>query len=280
MALNEIDIFLAAIRRLESGNFAGNYSARGAVVPTGQYAGERAMGAYQIMPGNWASWAREAGIPGADWRSKAAQDAVARFKFTQYYNRYGDWRLAAIAWFAGPSRAERAKAEGMAALGSIRDVNGTTVPSYVAKIVDYMHQAQDLGYGPARDDAVVARLDPEARESIRSGRLSVASTLFGAGDFGGAGGGGDPGGGGIYEASIGSSDPSLDPLAALAASQRPPRGNQLDAELASKTMHQNMSAILQGLSNSIKAGAAAWGVSSPISEREQALLETSDELAT
>lgn len=273
MALNELELFMAAIRRLESNTYEGDYAARGPTVESGMYAGQKALGAYQIMPGNWAAWAAEAGIPGASWQSKAAQDAVARFKFTQYYQRFGDWRLVAIAWFAGPARAERARAEGIDSLSGVRDVIGTSVPTYVQKIVDYMHEAQDLGYGPSRDPEVVGRLDPQAQRSITSGQLSVDQPLFGAGEMGQ--------GSQLYEPSVPSANPDLDPLDDYTGQVREPRrmGNQLDRDLLASDMHKKMSAVLQGLSNAIKAGAAAFGTSAPISAEERQLLETNDELA-
>lgn len=45
-----------AVRTTEGSN---NYQARGQVVTSGQYKGERAVGAYQIMPSNLAAWSKE-----------------------------------------------------------------------------------------------------------------------------------------------------------------------------------------------------------------------------
>ena len=134
----DLRTFMAAIRRLESGSFSGNYTLRGPVVPTGAYAGQRAMGAYQIMPGNWPSWSREAGIAGADWRPPPNQDRVAGHKFNEYYRTYGNWDATAVAWFAGPSRARRyVQGEDLSGVG---DVVGTNVPTYVRKIREYMRE--------------------------------------------------------------------------------------------------------------------------------------------
>ena len=136
-----VDKFMAAMRRLESGSYQGKYTAAGSVIGSGSYAGQQAYGAYQIMPGNWAAWSSEAGLPGADIRDPAAQDAVARYKFTQYYLKYGDWDLVAIAWFAGGSTADRAQKWGMAGVGGLSDGN-TTVKQYVSKINQYMDAYQ------------------------------------------------------------------------------------------------------------------------------------------
>lgn len=125
----EIDAFLAALRSVESTN---NYNAIG---PTHPQLG-RALGAYQIMEANWAAWARQAGIPGADWRDPRAQDRVARTKVTEYYDKYGDFGLVAAAWFGGPGAAQAMKAG--VDLSGTRDSLGTNVPSYVARVLEGM----------------------------------------------------------------------------------------------------------------------------------------------
>lgn len=128
-----IDRFMAAIRDLESN---GNYHAVG--VPT---KGGRALGAYQIMSQYWPGWAAEAGIPGADWRDPKAQDRVARYKMQRYFERYGRWDLVAIAWFAGPGRANTAANQGIESVSDLSDVLGTSVGTYVRRIMDTMGDA-------------------------------------------------------------------------------------------------------------------------------------------
>lgn len=150
MPAYQVDDFMAAIRRLESGN---NYLAQGPVQPNGN----RALGAYQIMRSNWSAWSKEAGIAGADWRDPQAQDRVARYKMNQYYQRFGSWDLVAVAWFAGPGRAATALKEGsLASVGGLKDSLGTSVSAYVDKVMGFMPQ-------PAEEDpefARMKRLDP------------------------------------------------------------------------------------------------------------------------
>ena len=131
-----LETFMAAIRRLESGAYGGDYDARGPTVRSGQYAGEQAYGAYQIIPGNWAGWSKAAGVGGAPMSSRTAQDKVASHMFQQYYQQFGSWDATAIAWFAGPSRA-KAFQQG-ADLGGVSDVTGTSVPDYVRLLRKYM----------------------------------------------------------------------------------------------------------------------------------------------
>lgn len=129
MPLNQLDVFMAAMRRLESGSFEGNYRAQNV---------SGARGAYQIMTGNWASWASQAGVPGADWRDPAAQDAVARYKMTEYYRRFNDWNLVAIAWFAGPGAAASFQRGDRRILN--RSDGNTTVSGYLKLINNYMDE--------------------------------------------------------------------------------------------------------------------------------------------
>lgn len=91
--------FLNAIAKKESG---GNYGAINA--------DSGASGKYQIMPGNIPSWSKEAlgkSVSVSQFRnSPQLQEAVARYKLKQYYDKYGA-EGAAIAWYAGESAARR-----------------------------------------------------------------------------------------------------------------------------------------------------------------------------
>ncbi len=93
---------LAALRQIESG---GNYSARGPVVEKGMYKGERAVGAYQVMPGNIPSWTKQ--VLGYSMTTEEfladhdAQDKVALAKMSGSFRKYGNWDDAASVWFSG-----------------------------------------------------------------------------------------------------------------------------------------------------------------------------------
>lgn len=126
-----LDAFMEALGYVESRN---NYNAEGPY--TGSTYG-RAVGRYQIMEKIYGGWAREAGVDPND-RSPAAQDKVARYKMSEYYRRYGSWDLVAVAWFAGPGRADKAKKQGIASVGGIKDMLGTSVASYAQKVVGRM----------------------------------------------------------------------------------------------------------------------------------------------
>lgn len=159
MPLNQLDDFMNAISSLESGH---DYSAVGP--DTGKYG--RALGRYQIMSEIWPAWAAEAGIPGADWRDPGNQERVARHKMTQYYNRYGRWDLVAVAWFAGAGTANKAERNGIASVGGLDDVLGTTVSKYVKRIMGTMGSGSGGGTrrgGRPYDHGYVG--GPQGRES-------------------------------------------------------------------------------------------------------------------
>lgn len=89
-----IEDFMNKLSGVESG---GSYTA--ANRRTG------AAGRYQIMPGNWPSWSREAGLPANAPRTPENQERVARFKMEQYRRQFGSWEAVAVAWYAGPDDA-------------------------------------------------------------------------------------------------------------------------------------------------------------------------------
>lgn len=125
-----LEQFMAAIRRLESGSYDGNYSAIGRMVR-----GDRALGAYQIMSRYWDAWAAEAGIPGASWRDAAAQDRVAAHRMQKYFDRYGNWDLVALAWYAGTGSVNTVLRRGFDGIESIRNPQ---IRQYVSEVKGYL----------------------------------------------------------------------------------------------------------------------------------------------
>lgn len=121
------DAFINSIAKQESG---GNYGARGVRTRWGT-----ALGKYQILDRNIPSWSRAAlgrsVSPDEFLRSPQIQEAVARHKLSQYYNKYGA-EGAAKAWYGG---------EGVARKSSNRRNNGGRFPSlnsYARSVVGRM----------------------------------------------------------------------------------------------------------------------------------------------
>lgn len=90
----DIDRFMGAISGQESG---GN--------PNAVNADSGAYGEFQIMPGNWRPWAQAAGLPANAPRTAENQRIVARHRMLYYFNKFGNWRDVAIAWYAGEGAA-------------------------------------------------------------------------------------------------------------------------------------------------------------------------------
>ena len=87
---NAVDRILGVTITHESGGNWGAVNKR-----TGAY------GAFQIMPSNWAPWAKEAGLSPHAPRTRQNQYIVARHKFTEYVSKYGV-KGAFAAWYGGP----------------------------------------------------------------------------------------------------------------------------------------------------------------------------------
>jgi hypothetical protein len=124
--------FLHAIQAKESG---GKYSARNR--------DSGAMGKYQIMPGNITGsggWDKEAlgrNVSVSQFMgSPQIQDAIARYKLKQYYDKYGA-AGAAVAWYAGPGNAAKYVASGGKGYNR-RQGNYPSVSSYARDILRRM----------------------------------------------------------------------------------------------------------------------------------------------
>lgn len=124
---NQVARIAESIGQFESG---GNYQARGPVVTSGRYKGERALGKYQIMPGNLPQWSREIlgyeVTPDQFLANPQIQDAIAQGKMAQTLKKYGTVEDVASVWFSG---------QPVARAGNRSDVLGTTVPQYVQNVV-------------------------------------------------------------------------------------------------------------------------------------------------
>lgn len=112
-----------AVKDIESGG--GNYAARGPVVESGAYKGQRAMGAYQVMPGNLASWSKAAlgRVVSEDefMNDPAIQDAIFIDRMKKVKEEHGTIEDAVSVWFSG---------QPVAKAGNASD-GYTTTPEYI-----------------------------------------------------------------------------------------------------------------------------------------------------
>ena len=92
-----------SIKDIESSG--GDYSARGPRIKSGMYKGERAMGAYQVMPSNLPEWSKAAigrVVSEEEFMSSPAiQDAIFIDQMKKSKAKYGTIEDAVSVWFSG-----------------------------------------------------------------------------------------------------------------------------------------------------------------------------------
>lgn len=100
---DELDSFMTAVRQ-SNGVLTGEPGSYQKV--TGRAGDVPLLGPYMIRADEWDSLSVEAGIGGAPWQDKYAQEAVIRYQFTKLYNQYdGRWDGVSVAWMAGEKAA-------------------------------------------------------------------------------------------------------------------------------------------------------------------------------
>ena len=85
-----VEQFMKAIGDQESG---GDYNS---VNPD-----SGARGKYQFMPSSWGDYVRMAGLPSNTPQTPENEEIVARSNMQRMYNKFGNWRDVAIAWYGG-----------------------------------------------------------------------------------------------------------------------------------------------------------------------------------
>lgn len=137
MASVTLDQLLYGIREVETGGMSE--SARYHVINS-----IGAVGAYQVMTANIASWTKQAlgkSLTRDQFRnSKDAQDKVARYIIGKYYNQYGPEGAAAM-WFSGQPNPNSGASDG-----------GNTVRQYVNKAIAAAKKGTITGGASSGDD--------------------------------------------------------------------------------------------------------------------------------
>lgn len=159
---------MQGIASVESKGWKNPYAAKGVVVKTGAYAGDRAYGKYQVMGKNVPNWTREvlgrSMTPAQFLINPQAQEAVARFKIGQIYKEFGNIADTASVWFSGRPVAQA---------GNAVDANGTTVSRYIAGVM------KGLGSDTSQNLASAAIAAGSAGEKISSGIRGLLQNLMG-----------------------------------------------------------------------------------------------------
>jgi hypothetical protein len=124
--------FMAAVRRVESGDPKGDYQARGK--PEG---GLVPRGAYGFT--NWSQQASAAGYPDANLGDYRAQDRVAANHFNRLHQKFGNWDLVALAWFTNEKVAEQVAEGGYSKPGQFKN---KTVRAYIESVKNAYSEAE------------------------------------------------------------------------------------------------------------------------------------------
>jgi len=107
-------------------------------INTGKKIRVQALGGYGILDINFPVWAKQAGLEDFsmsdnDWKDPKVQDAIAKYKVQEYFNKYNSWDAVSVAWFAGPGKADTLVKDGTINYEEA-DNNGVTIKEYVAKM--------------------------------------------------------------------------------------------------------------------------------------------------
>jgi len=169
-AAGDLNAAAKAIRTIESGSAAGNYSALGPLTKSG----DRAYGAYQMMGNNIPSWSKAALGRQVSTNEFLAnpnlQDQIFAHRFGGYMGKYGP-EGASRAWFAGEG--------GMNRMGA-SDVVGTSVAGYNSRF-GKLYQ-QHMGGATDASSAIAKQMQESGtRLAEASKTLSSSSQFFAQG---------------------------------------------------------------------------------------------------
>lgn len=134
MGLEQLEAFKAGLRKTETDDWLISSMHRG---PWKDGDGE--VGTYGVRVSNFAYWAAEIGLGGADWQDPDVMERVVTAKLVEYYNEYGDWDLVAMAWIGGTELADVVGAQPDAR--SANKYLGRTVGNMADEITQNMNSA-------------------------------------------------------------------------------------------------------------------------------------------
>lgn len=136
---SEIHNIMAGIASVESAG-RGGYSAVGQEVTKGRYAGQHALGKYQVMPGNIPAWSKAAlgreVTPDEFYGNPELQDRIVEHEVEKMYAKYGNSRDVYSWWLTGKPFSEAA------ANPRLRDDLGTNAAMYSSKAARGEEQAR------------------------------------------------------------------------------------------------------------------------------------------
>lgn len=140
----------------------------------------QALGAYGILDIDFNRFAKDAGLPGFDfraennkaWHDAAVQDKIAKHLAEKYFSRYGSWDLVRVAWFGGPGRAQKLKNDGNYQLKEnvkndlekfkleFSNLSKKETPTNNIGEDVVMNDSDNLGFGPPPGPNMLSGFDP------------------------------------------------------------------------------------------------------------------------
>lgn len=147
MGLEQLEAFKAGLRKTETGDWLGASAQRG-----NWRNGDGPVGSYGVRASNFAYWAAEVGLGGADWQDPDVMERVVTMKLSEYYREYGDWDLVSLAWIGGTALADAAQANPN--VRSANKVEGKTVGEISDEVIANMRSApvEVTGVPPAPEE--------------------------------------------------------------------------------------------------------------------------------
>ncbi len=125
----ELDAYMKSVRLRQGGSSEDTMLYEKVTGRSGDVA---LLGPYGIRSDEWGQLAEQAGISGANWRDKSAQEAVVRHQFTRLYNQYGGrWDAVSVAWKAGEEVANRVINDGNAIDKVVAGDGASVLQAYV-----------------------------------------------------------------------------------------------------------------------------------------------------
>lgn len=161
-----------AIGQFESG---ADYNSRGPIVTKGQYKGQRALGKYQIMPGNLKEWSKQAlgkEITEKEFlNNKEYQDSIARYQMSKLYDKYNNPEDVASAWFTGGPASKGANK---------KDDVGTSGNKYVSSVMNIMNRLPDptTGVVSYSNNSAISTPTGPTYQDYREGNKNMSGNRF------------------------------------------------------------------------------------------------------
>ena len=135
--MNNVEETAASVRMVESDD---DYRYQQDVSVGGEN-GQR-LGAYGILASRWNELADAAGIGGATWTDRGAQDRIAREKLTRSYEALGDWTMAAVSFRYGLNIAQALTDRGATDPVSVAHAGYEDIANYMRALRDGIPQPE------------------------------------------------------------------------------------------------------------------------------------------